>query len=109
MYGGGAIANIVGRLRAIGSSSSCSGGQGGVVAANDIRLYDTIKVHTFSYAFTETQANMADRYGRPLFAVRTLSSLSGYCKCNGASVDVAGFEEEKDKINAYVNGGFFIE
>lgn len=105
----GPMANLVGRLRAIGSSGSCSGGQGGIVAANDLRLYDTIKVHTYSYEFSETQANMADRYGRPLFAVRTLSSLTGYVKTNGASVDIPGFEEEKNKVCALLNGGIFIE
>lgn len=109
LYGNGAMANIVGKLRAIGSSASCSGGQGGVVGAYDLRLYDTIKVHTFSYAFTETQANMADRYGRPLYAVRTLSTLTGYVKTNGASVDIPGYEEEKNKVCALLNGGIFIE
>ena len=52
---------------------------------------------------------MADRYGRPLFAVRTLSTFTGYVKTNGASVDIPGFEDEKDKVNGFLNGGIFIE
>ena len=109
LYGNGHIFNIVSRLKAIGASSSSIGGQGGAVLARDVYRNPTILVECYSYAFAESQANMADRYGRPLFAVRTLSNFTGYVKTNGASVDLPGFEDEKDKVNGFLNGGIFIE
>ena len=52
---------------------------------------------------------MEDRYGRPEFAVHTLTSFTGYVQTNGASVDIPGYEEEKNKVCALLNGGIFIE
>lgn len=47
--------------------------------------------------------------GRPLNQTRTLSSLSGYCKCSDASVSTELPQEYKDQINTMLNSGFFIE
>lgn len=47
--------------------------------------------------------------GRPLNQTRTLTNLSGYCKCSEASVDTNLPQEYKDQINSMLNSGFFIE
>lgn len=47
--------------------------------------------------------------GMPFFQVATISSLSGYVKCAGASVGSALNETEKDIINMYLNSGFYYE
>ena len=47
--------------------------------------------------------------GRPLNERRLLSTLSGFTKCSGVSIDIACTAEERTKINSYLNGGFFIE
>ena len=47
--------------------------------------------------------------GRPLNESRTLSTLSGFCKCSAASVDTDLPAQYKDEINGYLNSGFFIE
>lgn len=47
--------------------------------------------------------------GRPLCAVKTLATLSGYVKCAEVSEDIPGFLQEKQEIQKYLTGGFFLE
>lgn len=47
--------------------------------------------------------------GRPLNERRQLSTLSGFTKCSGVSIDIACTSTERDRINSYLNGGFYIE
>lgn len=47
--------------------------------------------------------------GRPLCEYRQISSLSGYIKCGGASLDSIACGPEKDEINNLLNSGFYYE
>jgi len=47
--------------------------------------------------------------GKPLYNVKTISSIPGYIKCAGASVNMAGLEADKAVINNYLNSGFYYE
>lgn len=47
--------------------------------------------------------------GRPLMQNLQLSSLSGFCQCGNASVPVNAPDPVRDQINAFLNGGFYIE
>ena len=47
--------------------------------------------------------------GRPLCQYKQLSTLSGFILCNKASVGIAGLEEERAAVNAYLNSGFYYE
>ena len=47
--------------------------------------------------------------GMPLMEETTLSTLSGYCQCENASVSINGFDADRDIINGYLNSGFYIE
>ena len=47
--------------------------------------------------------------GMPYFKNATISSLSGFVKCSGASCSMAGLSEEKDIVNNYLNNGFYYE
>ena len=47
--------------------------------------------------------------GQPLREYRQISTLSGYVLCNGASVDVDGFDSDREAINGYLNSGFYYE
>lgn len=49
------------------------------------------------------------RCGLPIYKQRALSGISGYCKCREASVNVTGFEGDKEAIHGFMNGGFYIE
>lgn len=48
-------------------------------------------------------------HGRPLCAVRTLSSLSGFIMCEKADLDCAASPAEKETILNNLNGGFYYE
>ena len=47
--------------------------------------------------------------GMPYFKGDTIGNLSGYVKCNGASISIAGTSAEKDIVDGYLNSGFYYE
>lgn len=47
--------------------------------------------------------------GRPLCKVKQISTLSGFILCQGADAQITGTQEEAQKINNYMNTGFFYE
>lgn len=48
-------------------------------------------------------------YGRPLMGTRQLSSLSGFCQCNNASVSCDCTQPELAKLNGMLNEGIYLE
>lgn len=47
--------------------------------------------------------------GRPLCEYETIGNLSGFVKCGAASLDIPGFDHEKETLNTYLNTGFYYE
>lgn len=47
--------------------------------------------------------------GRPLYQNVKLGNLSGYTKCNGASIPLDCHADDIDRINSMLNSGFYIE
>ena len=74
-------------------------------------LVRTVYLEQRSFMTTQDPQSQSfiDTNGRKVDKVRTISYLSGYVKCANASVDMEGFEDEKQEINNYLNGGFFYE
>ena len=58
---------------------------------------------------TIVPADYQATHGFLLMQKKTLSSLSGYIKCNNASVPIAGMSTEKDEVNNFLNSGFYYE
>ena len=118
-----AMSNIVtGGLGAAGSTMNAVQQIGGM-AFDAVRLkYPTcqgggsngsfLSLHSSCYLdatfFTCTDRNTAE-LGRPLHQTKTLSTLSGFCLCQGAVAQITGTADEVNKINGYLNSGFFIE
>lgn len=50
-----------------------------------------------------------DHAGRPLMAVRQISTLSGYIICQDGDVSIAGTQTEAEAIRSYLEGGFYYE
>lgn len=48
-------------------------------------------------------------FGRPLYQVKTLNTLSGYIKCADAHVELPITDSERKKIVSFMNSGFFYE
>ena len=87
------------------TQSSVGGAQGaaGVGLSKDIHMY--LLEHDPSGAV----GNMDAIQGTPLFDTRTLSSLSGYVKTQGASVSGAIRGAVREQINRLLDAGFFME
>ena len=47
--------------------------------------------------------------GKPLCAIRTINTLSGYIKCINVDIDTVGTSAEKAAIISYMERGFFYE
>ena len=54
-------------------------------------------------------ADYIARMGRPVGVTHAISSHSGYVQCDNASVASAGTSIEKQRVNEYLNTGFFYE
>lgn len=51
-----------------------------------------------------------DVYGRPCMKHTLIQNLSGFVKCQKASIsNIAGTEQDKEMINNYLNNGFYFE
>ena len=63
--------------------------------------------------FVDQADNDNTRYGSPLYAVRTLSTLSGFCLCQNATIEVATTKHplpvEIDGIINMLNSGIYLE
>ena len=71
----------------------------------------------FDFSLTEYAMDTEDpddvnyiaRQGRPVGVTHAISNHSGYVQCDGASISLQGFEAEREKINSYLNSGFYYE
>jgi len=48
-------------------------------------------------------------YGRPLCKNRVINTLSGFIKCQGASIALAAPDTETQAVNNFLNSGFYYE
>lgn len=65
-------------------------------------IFQNVPAETNLTAFRSEQ-------GMPYFKTATLGGLSGYIKCNDASISIPGDGEEQNVVNSYVNSGFYYE
>lgn len=68
-----------------------------------------IVLYAISHDTNVEPSNLSSSAGRPLNEQISLSSLNGYCQTVNANVSAATSEENINKINSVMNGGFFIE
>ena len=73
-----------------------------------LSFVDQYKCFLNHHWYTVVDENLAE-LGRPLYQVKQINTLSGYILCQGADVPITGTQEEAQKINAYMNSGFFYE
>lgn len=66
--------------------------------------------YTVCHETVMTPADMAATMGLPTMLPYPLATLTGYCQCANAHVAANGAEsQELDEIDAFLNGGFYIE
>ena len=104
--GVGATASAVNTLAtAVGVTASVNGGKGGRALINsglDI-------VCTTISKLTTNPSDLSATHGRMSMGRATLSTCSGYVKCDGADVPIAGMESDKQAVNDLLNSGFYYE
>lgn len=94
----------------VGTNFSTIGNMGGYDGvALVLEGYNKINIRNSSHSFTDSVGSLKDIAGNPLFKKVQLKTLSGFVQCNGASVDCTALENSKEKINTFLNTGFFIE
>lgn len=94
---------IVNSIKPFDASVSSNGGAAGMGLGN------TVKCFTVFHDTTVTPNSISPVKGSPYNGVMSLSGVSGYVQTSGASVDIAGYGNEKDMVNNYLNGGIYIE
>lgn len=82
---------------------SVSGGEG-----SPLRAITGLNLRLSSFQMGSTESPNAVS-GRPLYKNRQLGTLSGFIECSNASLDIAGFEDEKIALNNFLNSGFYFE
>lgn len=105
-----AYGNVVGAAGAIMSAFQATQTSiGGISGGAGAGLEDYITVSVVERSTSGAVGNMAAVQGLPLFATRTLSSLSGYIKTRGASVSGNMRGALRDRINGMLDSGIFLE
>ena len=69
---------------------------------------DLCTPRVFCY-FTPLAEEHNEERGKPLCAVRQLSTIPGYILCSGAEIETYGTAEENNAIASFLNGGFYYE
>lgn len=80
-----------------------SGSNGSMLSFTDI--YKCYLTHKYLRIVDED----LEEIGRPLYQKVQINTLSGYILCENADCQIAGTQEEAQKVNAYLNSGFFYE
>lgn len=71
-------------------------------------LFDDDGFYLLSTYYLLVDENLLE-VGRPLCKPKQISELSGYIQCSMAECTISGTFEEAQKVNDYLNNGFFYE
>ena len=109
---GGGVASLAGSAMGVTQSLSLHTQVNGCISsAIGSKVGSVGKVMIYKRRPTELSVNTAFKNisGLPYFKAATISTLSGYIKCAGASVAIDGYDAERDAVNGYLNSGFYYE
>lgn len=82
---------------------------GGVASAIGDAAGTYIEMYVTQKDTSYTPGEGSSIIGLPVFSVKQLSSITGYCKCKNPSIEINDLKEIAELINRYLSGGFFIE
>lgn len=100
---GGVISNIAGITRSSTASQNVFGSAGEM---ESLIAHPRMILFQRAYGCGEF-ANTV--FGRPLCKNRQINTLSGFVLCEGASIALPAPDSEIDKVNTYLNTGFYYE
>lgn len=81
----------------------------GAILGNDLMRWQKFRLSATSRDTADEPENMRAVVGNALNKVTTLSDLTGYVQCYGASVNASATIGEITSINDYLNSGIYIE
>lgn len=102
MLASGASAVLNANKRAPSISGHVGGRLNALVTSYELTIYE---VQTENPQDSDYKALK----GLPVGKVVALNTITGFCQCDGASVELAASAVELEEINRYLNEGFFIE
>lgn len=101
---------IMSGFNAVTSLMSRSVGSVGINGGfSSFAIEPKIVLYAISHDTNVEPSNLSSTAGRPLNEQVYISSLKGYCQTVNANVSAPTSEENINRINAIMNGGFFIE
>ena len=107
---GGAAAALAGAanvaLSANKRAASLKGSSGG---RSSTEIRDIILTGFYMDTEDVDDANYIAVHGRPVAVHHAISNHSGFVQCDDASCNMAGSALEKERVNNYLNSGFFYE
>ena len=105
---GAAVGGAVGSMASMQRHTQINGSNSSMIGS---WLGHDVKVFILSRRPAEMSIDSAYKAvsGMPYFKGATISSLSGFIKCNSASINISGFESDRETINGYLNSGFYYE
>lgn len=94
----------------VGTNFSTVGNMGGFNGAGLVSYGNNkIYIRNSCHGFSDSIGSLKDICGNPLFKKTSLAKLTGYVQCNGASIDSVALENSRQRLNSFLNSGFFIE
>lgn len=111
LIGSGALSMAGAAMGAVQSLSLHTQVNGSISSAVGCMVGSVGKVMVYKRRPSETAITTGFKAvsGMPYFKGATISTLSGYIKCNGASISIDGFDSDREAINGYLNSGFYYE
>ena len=82
---------------------------GGIGGGAGTGLSLDCKCFTVAHPTVIPPDDMKNTMGVPTMAPMSLSTLTGYCQCANAHLDIPATDTEKALVDSYLNSGFFIE
>ena len=105
--GAGSVASgALGMLSSLIPTTSVSGGSGSR-AVNPDSMDVELSLHT--YYMSDEPSSYIPIMGKATFESRSLSGLSGYVQTRDAHVTMGGYAGEKERVEALMNRGIYIE
>ena len=104
--GGGLAASAGQMLNAWHGETAGGGGLGGGASHG---LYKFVRCSVVKHSLADTQANVNPVMGKPVMKKATIGSYSGFVQCDGAEASGNMFDQEREAVNNFLNGGIYYE
>lgn len=100
---------LISGIESASQKNGISGGSNSSALGYMVTGNEYLEVTTITHLTPETPSAIRETLGLPCNKTRQLRGLSGYCQTNGISIDVGAIGTIRDRLNAAVDNGIYIE